>query len=189
MPVPARDIAAEVNAMARGNSNQSGTVGAAPWSPRSQMRIAQMVGRSFRCGMHAQREQDGIGWSYAWQELAGVAGDGHADGLVNALGRFVESVDRAAHRRIEVLPKGCPGLCRDECLAVSIVAASQLGACPALKACVFALVESVHVDPCIRSAAVFADALRDAGQMLSHDVVCNALALMPPPGGRTRLDA
>jgi hypothetical protein len=175
--------------MARENSNQFGTAGTPPWSPRSHMRIAQMVGRSFRCGMLARREQDGVGWSYAWQEIAGVAGDGHADGLVTALGIFVESIDRAAVRRIEVLPKGCPGLCRDECLAVSIVAASQLGACPALKACVFALVDSVHVDPCIRSAAVFGDALRDAGQILSHDVVCNALAMMPPTVGRIRPDA
>jgi hypothetical protein len=175
--------------MARGNLNQAGAAGTLPWTPRSDMRIAQMVGRSFRCGMLARRERDGLAWSFAWQELAGVAGDGHADGLVNALGIFVESIDRAAVRRIEVLPKGCPGLCRDECLAVSIVAASQLGVCPALKACVFALVDSVHVDPCIRSAAVFGEALRDAGQMLSHDVVCNALAMMPVSAGRTRPDA
>lgn len=146
---------------------------------RSGVRVAEMVGRSFRCGILARRERSAVGWSYAWQELAGVAGPDRADGLIGELSRFVESVDAAAVRRIEVLPKGCPGLCRDECLAVSIVAASQLGACPALKACVFALIESANVESCIRSAGRFSDALREAGQTLPTDFVCNALALMP----------
>lgn len=148
-----------------------------------------MVGRSFRCGMLARREKSALSWSYAWQEIAGVTGPGKADELVVALGAFVESVDAAAARRIEVLPKGCPGLCRDECLAVSIIAASQLGACPALRACVFALIDSANVEPCIRSAGAFGAALSEAGQSLPADVVCNALALMPAVAGRIRADA
>jgi hypothetical protein len=146
---------------------------------RPDFRVAQMVGRSFRCGMLARREASGLSWSYAWQELAGVAGPASADDLVTALGHFVESVDRAAIRRIEVLPKGCPGLCRDECLAVSIVAAAQYGACPALKACVYALIQCGNVDGCIAAAGNFSTALQEAGQSLPPDVVCNALALMP----------
>ena len=146
---------------------------------RTGVRVAEMVGRSFRCGILARRERSAVGWSYAWQEIAGVAGPDRADGLIGELSRFVESVDASAVRRIEVLPKGCPGLCRDECLAVSIVAGSQLGACPALKACAFALIESANVDSCIRSAGRFSDALREAGQTLPPDFICNALALMP----------
>ncbi len=158
-------------------------------SARPDFRVAQMVGRSFRCGMLARREKSALAWSFAWQEIAGVAGPARADGLVTALGRFVESVDRAAARPIEVLPKGCPGLCRDECLAVSIVAASQLGACPALKACVFALLDNGDVEACIRSAETFGAALTDAGQTLPPDAVCNALALMPAGSGRLACNA
>ncbi|MGZ9075677.1 MAG: hypothetical protein ACXW13_07850 [Burkholderiaceae bacterium] len=158
-------------------------------TPGGGLRVAQMVGRSFRCGMLARRENPAIAWSYAWQEIAGVAGAGHADRLVVALGAFINSVESAAARRIEVLPKGCPGLCRDECLVVSIVAASQLGACPALKACVFALIDSGNVEPCIRSAGLFSTALSDAGQTLPPDVVCNALALMAGSSGRMFADA
>lgn len=156
---------------------------------RTGVRVAQMVGRSFRCGILARREMPGLGWSFAWQEIAGVAGPDQADRLVSALGQFVDSVDVSAMRRIEVLPKACPGLCRDECLAVSIVAASQLGACPALKACVYALIESANVEPCIRSAGAFSDALRAAGQTLPSDFVCNALALMPVGQSWMRCDA
>lgn len=158
-------------------------------TPAGNLRVAQMVGRSFRCGMLARLENPAIAWSYAWQEIAGVTGAGHADRIFVALGAFVDSVEAAAARRIEVLPKGCPGLCRDECLAVSIIAASQLGACPALKACVFALIDSGNVEPCIQSAGLFSAALSEAGQTLPPDVVCNALALMPGPSGRMRADA
>jgi hypothetical protein len=135
------------------------------------------------------RRGPAIGWSYAWQEIAGVTGPSQADRLVSVLGPFVESVDASAVRRIEVLPKACPGLCRDECLAVSIVAATQLGACPALKACVFALIESANVEPCIRSARTFSDALRDTGHVLPSEFVCNALTLMPAGQPWMRCDA
>jgi hypothetical protein len=163
--------------------------GALPWAPRSDMRIAHMVGRSFRCGIHARRTGTAAAWSFAWQEIAGLAGSVSADDLVDRLASFVETVDATAVRPIVVLPAGCPGLCRDECLAVSIIAASQLGACPALKACAFALLESSEVEPCMRSADAFSRALRDAGQMLSTDLVCNAVALLPHAASRASLNA
>jgi hypothetical protein len=150
------------------------------------MRVAQMVGRSFRCAIHARRELAASSWSYAWQEIANVAGADHADRLIVALGDFVESVDAVAARQIEVLPKACPGLCRDECLAVSAIAASQLGECPAMKACLFALVETAQLEETIRSAASLSCALRDAGQALPPDAVCNALALMPAVNRQNR---
>lgn len=160
-----------------------------PSPARPDFRVAQMVGRSFRCGILARREASGLSWSYAWQEIAGLAGPSHADGLVTALGAFVESVDRTAARRIQVLPKGCPGLCRDEYLAVSIIAASQLSACPAMKACVYALIDCANVESCMHTAGSFSAALRDAGQSLPRDVVCNALALLPDNPERMQCNA
>jgi hypothetical protein len=157
--------------------------------PRSDLRVAQMVGRSFRCGIHARREESDIAWSFAWQEMAGVLGAQAADRLSKSLGGFVASVEAAAARKIEVLPKGCPGLCRDECLAVSIIAASQRGVCPALRACIFALIENGEIEPCVRSAAEFSHALSETGYTLPADVVCNALALMPDGAGRTHPNA
>ena len=175
--------------MARPQLEEANLHGTAHLAPRSDLRLAQMVGRSFRCGIHARREKSDIAWSFAWQELAGVLGPESADRLFKSLGGFVASVDATAARKIEVLPKGCPGLCRDECLAVSIVAASQLGACPALRACIFVLIENGEVEPCVRSAAEFSHALREAGYTLPSDVVCNALALMPDGAGRMHPNA
>jgi hypothetical protein len=150
---------------------------------RGTLRPETCVGRSFRCGMHALRSGDQANWARAWQELAQACRSTEADKLLVRLAVFVETVEAASSRRIDVLPTGCPGLCRDECLAVSILAASQHGACPALRACAFALLEVSHMDRPLQAATAFADELRCAGFVLSAQSVCNSAALMPMSGG------
>lgn len=153
-------------------------------------RLAHRVGRSFRYGMTAHRTGDRSAWSFAWQEWAIASEDAEAvDRLVARLADYVGDIGRTAARPIDILPHGCPGLCRDECLAVSIVAASQQGACPALKACAYALLETSNLAPCLSSAMAFGCALRDAGHILEPDHICNALALAPVPSRRMGLDA
>jgi hypothetical protein len=142
------------------------------------LRPETAVGRSFRCGMHAVRSGERAHWARAWQELASTGRGVAVDGLQVRLAVFVETIEATAVRRIDILPAGCPGLCRDECLAVSIIAASQLGACPALRACAFALLETPHMDGPLRAATEFAKELRDAGYHLSPQSVCNSAALM-----------
>lgn len=147
------------------------------------LRPETCVGRSFRCGMHALRSGDQANWARAWQELAQASRSADADKLVVRLAVFVETVEAASVRRIDVLPTGCPGLCRDECLAVSILAASQHGACPALRACAFALLETSQLDRPLQAATEFAGELRNAGFVLSAQAVCNSAALISISGG------
>jgi hypothetical protein len=137
------------------------------------------VGRSFRCGVHAVRTKDQANWARAWQELADASGASEADGLVARLAAFVEALEQTSARRIAVLPAGCPGLCRDECLAVSLVAAAQTGACPALRACAFALLETSCLERPLLAASEFADGLACAGVRLSEQSVANAAGLVP----------
>lgn len=158
--------------------------------PHAHLRLAHRIGRSFRYGINAERTGDPRAWSFVWQEWAdATSSSAEADHLLTHLAAFVGDVGRTAARPIDVLPHGCPGLCRDECLAVSIVAASQLGACPALKACAFALLESSNLAPCLQSAAEFGGALRAAGHVLNADHVLNALAMAPQRWPRIRTDA
>jgi hypothetical protein len=42
----------------------------------------------------------------------------------------VRTIKNKARREIEVFPMGCKGFCRDECIAISMVAACQHDACP-----------------------------------------------------------
>ena len=153
---------------------------AGPIAPGADHRIAHSLGRSFRCGYQAASSDNGIGLSFAWQELADAAGAEHADRLLSALIGFVASVGETARRPIVVLPRDCTGLCRDECLAVSIVTASQAGACPALRACAFALLESDNVSPCLVAATELGTRLAAAGRILPPQLICNAAALVQP---------
>lgn len=119
---------------------------------------------------------------FARQEFANAAGTERADALVDGLIEFAKAARCSAGRRIETLPAGCPGFCRDECLAISIVAASQHGSCPALRACVFALLASNSLDETVEAARAFACDLAKAGQILSPHSVCNATAMVASDG-------
>lgn len=133
--------------------------------------------------MHAVATSNGTQWAFAWQELAAAAGAEHADALLADLTGFVTCVDRTRERMIEVLPAGCPGLCRDECLAISIVTASQIGSCPALKACLFALLGSCNVEPGMLAAQVLGQRLSAVGATLAPHLVCNAAAIVADKSG------
>lgn len=146
-------------------------------------RAERIVGFGFRRGMSALEERDPLGWEFCWQDFANVAGPEHATTLVADLSLWVRSVRRCAGRRIETFPAGCPGFCRDECLAISMIAASQLNACPALRACAFALLGSNDLDEPLKAARCFAQGLSGAGQVLSQHSVCDGLAFLPAAGG------
>lgn len=144
-------------------------------------RPERLVGVTFRRGLAALDRHDATQWQFAWQEFSDVAGPQEATTLLSSLSAWVCTLRRCAGRRLETFPAGCPGFCRDECLAISLIAASQQGACPALKACAFALIGSDHIDEPVAASTRFGDKLAAAGQRLSVDSVCNALAAMPRP--------
>ena len=74
-------------------------------------------------------------------------------------------------RDIELLPPKCPSFCRDECLAVSLIAASQHDACPALQACAYALMGANEIEPVLKTARDFARTLESANIILGQDLV------------------
>jgi hypothetical protein len=127
-----------------------------------------------------------LGWHFAWQNFANAAGPDHATVLVAGLSLWVRALRRSAGRRIETMPAACPGFCRDECLAISMIAACQQGTCPALRACAFALVASNALDAPLAAADRFACGLAAAGQRLSPDCVCDSLAAIPAPTCRVQ---
>ena len=80
---------------------------------------------------------------------------------------WVRAVQDSAERRIEVYPAQCRQFCRDECLAISMVAACQHSACPAFRACAVALLGCEEIDEAIEGAEGFARRLKEADQHLS----------------------
>ena len=149
-----------------------------------QARPERLVGFGFRCWLRGLRTGDAGLWQLAWREYSNALGPPAARPVVERLSGWVLAVECEAARRIDTHPPDCLGFCRDECLAISMVAACQHNACPALRACAFALLGAAEVGRCVDSAASFAAELAQVDQRLSPASIYDALAVIPAPSGR-----
>jgi len=139
----------------------------------------QLVGIGFRCWLAGYDTCDIQCWETGWNYYSSVLGPQNAKAVVAELACWVRCVHSCAAREIEIHPHNCAGFCSDECIAISMVAASQHSACPALRSCAFTLLGTSEVDEVIDCAANFASVLRDAGQILSPASICDAAILAP----------
>ena len=130
-----------------------------------------LVGVGFRCWLAGYDTGDIACWENGWNEYNRLLGTERAKRAVTELACWVRAVRASASRKIEYYPFGCAGFCADECMAISLIAASQHHRCPAMRACALALTGSDLVEPVIDAGNAFADALQDANQRLSQDAV------------------
>src|SRR5215468_964794 len=135
-----------------------------------------LVGVGFRCWLAGYETGDISYWENGWNEYARALGTERAKRAVTELACWVRAVRASASRKIEYSPFACPGFCADECLAISLIAASQHHRCPAMRACALALTGSELVDPVLQTANAFADALDQADQRLSTEAVAALMA-------------
>ncbi|HEX5931979.1 MAG TPA: hypothetical protein VFY74_09565 [Methyloceanibacter sp.] len=157
--------------------DRQGSVRVAAWDripPRSG--AEWLVGMGFRCWLAGYDTGDIACWENGWNEYARALGPERARRAVTELACWVRAVRASASRKIEYSPVGCPGFCADECLAISLIAASQHHRCPAMRACALALTGSDSVDPVLKAANAFADALQEADQRLSPEAVATLMA-------------
>ncbi len=113
----------------------------------------------FRCWLAGYDTGDIACWENGWNRICARARPERARRAVTELACWVRAVRASASRKIEYSPFGCPGFCADECMAISLIAASQHHRCPAMRACALALTGSDSVDPVLEAANAFADAL------------------------------
>ena len=130
-----------------------------------------LVGVGFRCWLAGYDTGDIACWENGWNEYNRILGPSRAKRAVTELACWVRAVRSSASRKIEYYPFGCSGFCPDECMAISLIAASQHHRCPAMQACALALTGSDLVEPVIDAANAFADALQEADQRLSPEAV------------------
>lgn len=142
-----------------------------------------LVGVGFRCWLAGYDTGDIACWETGWNAYAGTLGTERAKRAVTELACWVRAVRASSSRKIEYYPFGCTGFCADECMAISLIAASQHQRCPAIRACALALTGSDLVDPVIDSACAFADVLQEADQVLSLDAVAALAAPWRAGGG------
>jgi hypothetical protein len=127
----------------------------------------RLVGLGFRYWMLGRKTGDIGSWERAWHLYCGVFGQCGARLAVGSLSCWVGAVNRSAQRDIQVFPQDCSSFCRDECIAVSMIAACQHNTCPAMRVCAFALMESSMLDRVTMEAQVFADVLTGLEMRLS----------------------
>jgi len=140
----------------------------------------RLVGVGFRCWLQGFQTSDIGCWEVAWDEFSRAVGPQAAKPLMTELACWVRAVQDSAERRIEVFPAQCRRFCRDECLAISMVAACQHSTCPAFRACAVALLGCDEVEEAIEGADSFARCLRDAGQVLSPGTAFMSAGLVMP---------
>ena len=149
----------------------------------------RLVGIGFRCWLAGYDTCDIACWETGWNYYARELGPTQAKTAVTELACWVRAVRDAACRKIVYLPYGCAGFGRDECVAISMVAASQHSACPAMRACAFALLGASDIDSVVESATSFGSVLAATGHVLSDQSICDATisSALTTPGGSAAL--
>ena len=141
----------------------------------------RLIGLGFRYWVSGYKSGDIDRWEDAWRIYSQALGPNAARTAVSELSAWVRAVSAAARREIEVASGDCAGFCRDESLALSMIAACQHNTCPAMRACAFALIESSLIDEVVHHAESFAVTMRGLDQVLSPGLIVNAAAYAPSP--------
>jgi hypothetical protein len=127
----------------------------------------RLVGLGFRHWFAGYQSGDVHCWETAWGVYERALGEKGARLAVAELSSWVKAVRASARRDITVFHGDCRSFCRDECLAVAMVAACQHNTCPALKACTFALIESSMIDEVMHHTESYSAVMRSLDQTLA----------------------
>jgi hypothetical protein len=137
-------------------------------APLSQAKTPErLVGVGFRCWISGYRHGDIRCWETAWNLYSRELGARSGRIALSGLSQWVRKLRNSAGREIVALSPGCASFCRDECIAISMIAAAQHKVCPALRACVFAMIESSAVEAVMEETNSFAFTLSKLDQHLA----------------------
>jgi hypothetical protein len=141
----------------------------------------RLVGLGFRYWLKGFRTGDISCWDRAWCAYSDVLGTSTAKGVVTDLACWVGEINRHARRDLETSAVDCERFCRDECIAIEMISACQHEACPAMRACAFALLGCSMIEEVVRGAENFAATMRGADQVLPRSFApgSSLLAMQP----------
>jgi hypothetical protein len=140
----------------------------------------RIVGLGFRYWTHGCKSGEILSWHRAWELYCGLFGVFAGSEAVTKLSRWVNALNQATAREIQVFSGSSRGFSLDECIAVAMIAACQHNTCPAMRACAFALIESSGIETVIDEARAFADTLISLDQVLSRGSIMTTPARLSP---------
>ena len=85
----------------------------------------RLVVRGFRCWLAGYQTGDIQCWEAAWTEFSNTLGADHARASLTELQLWVMTLRDVAIRDLKCFPFCCPHVCKDECMALSLVSAYQ----------------------------------------------------------------
>ncbi|MBU1212239.1 MAG: hypothetical protein KJ587_13325 [Alphaproteobacteria bacterium] len=139
-----------------------------------------LVGYGFRGWIAGYQTGDVRCWERVWRLYSNAMSPAGARVVVGCLGAFAKAVNCASRRKVEVCALEECRFGRDECLAISMIAASQHNTCPAMRACAFALIDSSMMDEVLHHADTYAITLRSQDKVISPNWIVNANSYVDP---------
>jgi hypothetical protein len=146
----------------------------------------RLVGLGFRYWLTGFRTGDISCWERAWCAYSSALGPAAAKGAVTDLSCWVRAINRHARRDLVTAAVDCDRFCRDECIAIEMISACQHDACPAMRACAFALLGCSMIDAVVEGAETFAATMRGADQVLPATFGHGSSLLAVPPASTLR---
>ena len=134
----------------------------------------RLVGLGFRYWLTGFRTGDISCWERAWRAYANALGTSVAKTAVTDLAGWVRAINKHSQRTLGTAAVDCDRFCRDECIAIEMISACQHHACPAMRACAFALLGCSMIDEVVQGAETFAATMRCADQVLPPSFVRGA---------------
>ncbi len=129
--------------------------------------LVDLVGFGFRGWFAGLAEDNHHAIAAVTGRYCGLLGLVQGQCVLAELQAWTQAVRRCARRPICLHALRCAQLSADERLAATIVAAAQHRACPAMRACGYALVETSDLGPMLECAERFADVLAQTEQFLN----------------------
>jgi hypothetical protein len=132
-------------------------------------RPERLVVTGLRCCMAGYDFGDIECWETAWKVYSSELGTADARRLTAELQYWVRTIRAETLRPLELFPHGCAHVCRDECMALSLVAALQDGDCKTACLAGQFLTGKAREEmdaPMIAAGKLYAEAPSSAGQKL-----------------------
>ena len=146
----------------------------------------RLVGLGFRYWLTGFRTGDISCWERAWCAYSSTLGASLAKTAVTDLSCWVRAINRHARRDLVTSAVDCDRFCRDECIAIEMISACQHNACPAMRACAFALLGCSMIDEVVEGAETFAATMRGVDQVLPPTLGFGSSLLAVAPASTLR---
>ena len=118
-----------------------------------------LVGLGFRCWMAGYTNCEFNSWKTGWDIYSNELGVIGARTTIKELSSWVQSIRTNTRRDISVEPLETNDFNTDEKAAIAVIAACQNNTCPALAACVEALIGEGETEPVIAASHQLANEL------------------------------